>query len=158
MEHVIGSSPRVWGQEIRQPFRRNLLRIIPTRVGTSCFSWAIPTCNEDHPHACGDKKEGLQPADTLLGSSPRVWGQVEQRYLYCSPHRIIPTRVGTRISCKFTVCVLKDHPHACGDKISDLLMLTGTIGSSPRVWGQASSGEIFLPLIIIIPTRVGTSR
>ena len=69
---------------------------------------------------------------------------------------IIPTRVGT--SQQGLCCFLgkQDHPHACGDKEQVLDTLYDTGGSSPRVWGQASTA-IFKPKTIrIIPTRVGT--
>ena len=50
-----GSSPRVWGQEMRLVHCLTAVRIIPTRVGTS-ISFVSGILR-------------------LLGSSPRVWGQ-----------------------------------------------------------------------------------
>ena len=72
----LGSSPRVWGQDDDLRKDEFHLRIIPTRVGTSKKNLKnfykpriIPTrvgtsrlidlekiADEDHPHACGDKK------------------------------------------------------------------------------------------------------
>ena len=52
----------------------------------------------------------------------------------------------------------RDHPHACGDKVSLISAKLSRIGSSPRVWGQVS-GDIPSDIVYgIIPTRVGTSR
>ena len=50
-----GSSPRVWGQAFFISFIPPVLRIIPTRVGTSKNSSCSMAVNMDHPHACGDK-------------------------------------------------------------------------------------------------------
>ena len=72
---VLGSSPRVWGQESLHCPSDTLNRIIPTRVGTSHFPKFANPCLQDHPHACGDKL----------------------RFNKCVPvnNGIIPTRVGT---------------------------------------------------------------
>ena len=50
--------------------------------------------------------------------------------------RIIPTRVGTRFVPGFIDAIAKDHPHACGDKSTILIIGGNSLGSSPRVWGQ----------------------
>ena len=51
----LGSSPRVWGQEINNDYQEESEGIIPTRVGTSVNQVSAYDSNEDHPHACGDK-------------------------------------------------------------------------------------------------------
>ena len=70
----------------------------------------------DHPHACGDKifigQFHVQPE----GSSPRVWGQAPANVDCNTVFRIIPTRVGTSSLRITAMCLMKDHPHACGDK------------------------------------------
>ncbi len=85
-------------------------------MGTSYLTCIIYDGLEDHPHACGDKlyKSLHCPSDT--GSSPRVWGQDEKFKPEMSFFGIIPTRVGTRTVTSVTICVVEDHPHACGDK------------------------------------------
>ena len=50
----------------------------------------------------------------------------------------------------------KDHPHACGDKFHKPRYLVGSLGSSPRVWGQVFTFTITKNELRIIPTRVGT--
>ena len=72
----IGSSPRVWGQAKIRSLNSLRSRIIPTRVGTRSVILLIFFNIQDHPHACGDKHHLPCPAVVLLGSSPRVWGQV----------------------------------------------------------------------------------
>ena len=52
---TVGSSPRVWGQDVLKSFSSNSVRIIPTRVGTSRLRRIMSILRKDHPHACGDK-------------------------------------------------------------------------------------------------------
>ncbi len=90
-----GSSPRVWGQGHSKTVSPKQSRIIPTRVGTSIIFTASGTGNEDHPHACGDKKLCNVIIRHVTGSSPRVWGQASVADIYSRLGGIIPTRVGT---------------------------------------------------------------
>ena len=112
---------------------------------------------KDHPHACGDKTGIVKAVPAFTGSSPRVWGQVT--HLVAPPYldRIIPTRVGTRNDVVILSEYAEDHPHACGDKQADYPFGGYTVGSSPRVWGQAGRNTGRLIYSGIIPTRVGTS-
>ena len=71
-----GSSPRVWGQDIWQFSINGTVRIIPTRMGTSTAKDLFNASSRDHPHAYGDKELNLKWDFGLIGSSPRVWGQV----------------------------------------------------------------------------------
>ena len=112
----IGSSPRVWGQDVRYVNISKRIGIIPTRVGTSDGSSTVSKAVRDHPHACGDKRVLYIVVLGKKGSSPRVWGQVSSPRLTTVLCRIIPTRVGTskiRLSRSENT---QDHPHACGDK------------------------------------------
>ena len=116
LSSAMGSSPRVWGQVLAWTSRIGYFRIIPTRVGTSDYN-VLDVCSfEDHPHACGDKNLLTNSMYSILGSSPRVWGQAFLRIFYVNGYRIIPTRVGTSMKHILTVTGEGDHPHACGDK------------------------------------------
>ena len=86
-----------------------------------------------------------------------MWGQVLMSMPLIFRARIIPTRVGTRVITSGQEVISQDHPHACGDKVLASLLIVLSVGSSPRVWGQASRSFAILPIIGIIPTRVGTS-
>ena len=155
---VKGSSPRVWGQESIRISENVYQRIIPTRVGTSIGSASFRGRREDHPHACGDKIAYILHAWSVMGSSPRVWGQVIP-FSSVIPHvRIIPTRVGTSNTGYSFGKHLQDHPHACGDKVLGIPSCVSASGSSPRVWGQVYLIMSDFVLLRIIPTRVGTSN
>ena len=134
---MLGSSPRVWGQEMRTRTVPPFYGIIPTRVGTRGYFRSLEVTRKDHPHACGDKLPFAR---------------------YTVSARIIPTRVGTRL-LDFAVYQSKqDHPHACGDKIHSLFGISFFVGSSPRVWGQDHHRVRYGDGVRIIPTRVGTSH
>ena len=146
----------MWGQVRCNGFQIINHRIIPTRVGTRHFGITWLYHDKDHPHACGDKERQPEQQQKQLGSSPRVWGQVTNYVRTVLVTGIIPTRVGTRAGSDFEVIENRDHPHACGDKITARKMRYKMIGSSPRVWGQVRYKMILIGAEGIIPTRVGT--
>ena len=87
--------------------------------------------------------------------------------------RIIPTRMGTRISHFRRSAPREDHPHAYGDKSLRTLKTARLRGSSPRVWGQGISGNMnaeikrdhphaygdkFLPTVATLSTKGSSPR
>ena len=114
---VTGSSPRVWGQVGCRSSLTMVGRIIPTRVGTSLVNEFMRTAKVNHPHACGDKLFFMSDIYSVRGSSPRVWGQAGKTTDFAKFLRIIPTRVGTSTLSLQSDNSVKDHPHACGDKL-----------------------------------------
>ena len=127
------------------------------RVGTSIAGMPKKTIKEDHPHACGDKINLRHGERNATGSSPCVWGQEPRNLGAHIRFRIIPMRVGTRLSKTVTSIAHQDHPHACGDKFKNHVIGAKDEGSSPCVWGQAYEGVSFDNCDRIIPMRVGTS-
>ena len=116
----LGSSPRVWGQVSFVNCLFKLLRIIPTRMGTRKQSMRKLVCPWDHPHAYGDKGRSTTLLYYLIGSSPRVWGQVTFDFPFMSCIRIIPTRMGTSNKADTRNGKMGDHPHAYGDKTKEI--------------------------------------
>ena len=154
----LGSSPRVWGQDRSFLVLCTKVWIIPTRVGTRRIQKCAQKSLEDHPHACGDKFVGANMPPHKLGSSPRVWGQGTFNDQCRHAYRIIPTRVGTSPCRSLPYGGLRDHPHACGDKLPPFRISPSRLGSSPRVWGQVDLNHTEYRVSGIIPTRVGTSN
>ena len=72
---ILGSSPRVWGQVACISYEYPKWGIIPTRMGTSTTFNMFVSFVGDHPHAYGDKFSGVLISSSVIGSSPRVWGQ-----------------------------------------------------------------------------------
>ena len=130
--------------------------IIPTRMGTRYMRIKNYIVCKDHPHAYGDKCDILAKDGATVGSSPRVWGQGRATRTRADACRIIPTRMGTRTKSLMLITVLLDHPHAYGDKFFASHGCVVSQGSSPRVWGQASSLKKTHAPCGIIPTRMGT--
>ena len=147
----------MWGQVPRRARAEALNRIIPTRVGTSCLETYSTNEEWDHPHACGDKTWSANTIFGIVGSSPRVWGQVTIRSNGAINSGIIPTRVGTSPVLIVVKISVEDHPHACGDKSHLTMPAKPRLGSSPRVWGQVLTDGEGNAKMRIIPTRVGTS-
>ena len=154
---IIGSSPRVWGQAKILPLHTVDDRIIPTRMGTSFRYILRIIALQDHPHAYGDKSYTAFKTTADLGSSPRVWGQESTFFDLATFCGIIPTRMGTRYNFNPIPIDAEDHPHAYGDKKYVWRASFASLGSSPRVWGQAELVTIYGIRIGIIPTRMGTS-
>ena len=134
-----GSSPCVWGQEHRILAHTLHNRIIPMRVGTRYRQRDNEFSREDHPHACGDKYNCPYPHLQGSGSSPCVWGQDVADDFKAIAGRIIPMRVGTSLLTSALWDSLRDHPHACGDKVYFVIFALDGAGSSPCVWGQATA-------------------
>ncbi len=65
--------------------------------------------------------------------------------------------MGTSSTQNIKGFVSMDHPHAYGDKLQPSVLFLGSMGSSPRVWGQAHKRVQGGCAIRIIPTRMGTS-
>ena len=152
-----GSSPRVWGQgHIPRPLQRRF-RIIPTRMGTRQIEEIFPRSSKDHPHAYGDKLSITWCSLAVIGSSPRVWGQVIMESVKKTYTGIIPTRMGTSLPPYGLCRSFRDHPHAYGDKKTNTVASLTKLGSSPRVWGQVKLPRMFSNANRIIPTRMGTS-
>ena len=96
-----GSSPRVWGQAQKPVALLKYLRIIPTRMGTRAKALSGRLLSWDHPHAYGDKAVAAGTLRPCRGSSPRVWGQERRMSKTPTVSRIIPTRMGTRLTLPF---------------------------------------------------------
>ena len=66
--------------------------------------------------------------------------------------------MGTRRLCLLPWSRTRDHPHAYGDKRLCRNKKFKSLGSSPRVWGQAHQVQRKGLQYRIIPTRMGTSQ
>ena len=89
-----GSSPRVWGIQLKIIPQRYWPRFIPTRVGNTPQVVASTTITAVHPHACGEYATLRLYFSVMAGSSPRVWGIPQLGFYEAGPARFIPTRVG----------------------------------------------------------------
>ena len=126
-------------------------------MGTRQIEEIFPRSSKDHPHAYGDKLSITWCSLAVIGSSPRVWGQVIMESVKKTYTGIIPTRMGTSLPPYGLCRSFRDHPHAYGDKIQITLVCQRVVKSSPRVWGQDILPYEKAWNMRIIPTRMGTS-
>ncbi len=77
---------------------------------------------------------------------------------WCNIARAIPTRVGKSVRRIFRPLRMSGHPHAGGEIPSPTLSPAGTIGPSPRGWGNLAETDDGRVTTRAIPTRVGKSR
>ena len=71
---ICGSSPRMWGTENHRSRSMGLARFIPTHVGNGSAPACFDPGRAVHPHACGERRRARRSADSMGGSSPRMWG------------------------------------------------------------------------------------
>ena len=55
--------------------------------------------------------------DYVAGSSPRMWGTLQEDVVHNRRKRIIPTHVGNTSLVAGYSLIVTDHPHACGEHI-----------------------------------------
>ena len=71
-----GSSPRMWGTGLSSLSRAGGRRFIPTHVGNGIEYNPQQKVRTVHPHACGERTINKYPRRSWDGSSPRMWGTV----------------------------------------------------------------------------------
>ena len=92
-----------------------------------------------------------------VGSSPRVWGILVERFDNGLGFRFIPTRVGNTLIFPLLPIPTAVHPHACGEYQPATDDIASEHGSSPRVWGIPDTPVIVIMQRRFIPTRVGNT-
>ena len=112
-------------------------RITPADAGTSLKNFRILVSLEDHPRGCGDKEILLLRHLLLRGSPPRMRGQELRHFGDLMGQRITPADAGTRLITMVGLEVNGDHPRGCGDKVMAILTNAMSLGSPPRMRGQA---------------------
>ena len=89
------------------------------------------------------------------GSPPRVRGKAIQARKDTSPFGITPARAGKSYLQLNQTILQRDHPRACGEKISHYILAASYLGSPPRVRGKGLCGRYERLLPGITPARAG---
>ena len=71
---------------------------------------------------------------------------------------ITPARAGKSSNPKSASCVNRDHPRACGEKVSNLDFCSDQIGSPPRVRGKGRIMPADIKHHGITPARAGKRK
>ena len=110
--------------------------ITPACAGRSSRGAPTACIARDHPRVCGEKDFVIYETPPVLGSPPRVRGEVTPSRVRNRCIRITPACAGRRSTWGPHRCSAGDHPRVCGEK---LLFGCGKIdndGSPPRVRGE----------------------
>ena len=99
----------------------------------------------DHPRVCGEKKKMNMRKDRRMGSPPRVRGKDVCIVALQDCCGITPACAGKRVSAKYCVLQVGDHPRVCGEKQAERDSIVTKRGSPPRVRGKVFPSSAFCP-------------
>ena len=153
-----GSSPRLWGTRPQQHRRGDVGRFIPTAVGNAHEWFPVLWMRSVHPHGCGERQEMIRAIHASGGSSPRLWGTPAGGGQPDRASRFIPTAVGNACTQNKRHKSQPVHPHGCGERPHNRIIVNGYAGSSPRLWGTRKRRRYSLVQVRFIPTAVGNAH
>ena len=150
-----GSPPRVRGKVYVRVVVITRPGITPARAGKRGRGYRVPPAVRDHPRACGEKMAAIIEEHADEGSPPRVRGK-ELGYVHVVWLRgITPARAGKSLSATRLAERAKDHPRACGEKLSGSCRYHSCTGSPPRVRGKVCCCKSMSLAEGITPARAG---
>jgi len=133
----VGSSPRVRGTVVPDPFLFTAHRFIPACAGNGGTGCSIQVRRSVHPRVCGERFSLGLSLLKVFGSSPRVRGTVAHDRRRQGRRRFIPACAGNgtlRVNFMGRTPV---HPRVCGEREWRMRGELPASGSSPRVRGTA---------------------
>ena len=133
-------------------------RFIPTPVGNAASGCSVLVSRSVHPHARGERSSSSSPSSSSRGSSPRPWGTRAGPCGGRRRRRFIPTPVGNATRGAVVPLDHAVHPHARGERASEIAPLPADFGSSPRPWGTLPGADHATAASRFIPTPVGNAR
>ena len=113
-----GSPPRARGKAGFRHARGQQPGITPACAGKRTSTMRAGFSPGDHPRVCGEKESASAEATHGQGSPPRVRGKVKARIHRAAARGITPARAGKSNGvCRYQRHD-RDHPRACGEKLS----------------------------------------
>ncbi len=130
-----GSSPRLRGTPGLLVAHPQADRFIPAPAGNTHQSGFQRVDLAVHPRACGEHFTTDAMSADSDGSSPRLRGTHNQRYIKSAPERFIPAPAGNTylLACDGNWKTV--HPRACGEHRPNMCLGRCLSGSSPRLRG-----------------------
>ena len=113
----LGSPPRMRGEVKLLAERFCNPGITPAHAGRRTVPTRKAETNGDHPRACGEKLKYFLGPLVLLGSPPRMRGEVVLLRDLVLLLRITPAHAGRRAGVYVRLHFWGDHPRACGEKV-----------------------------------------
>ena len=154
---VSGSSPRLRGTPYARARRRRPARFIPAPAGNTSGRGGAPPARSVHPRACGEHT-GTRIADwAAAGSSPRLRGTLVQLVGDLPAHRFIPAPAGNTGNLRVPKLDFPVHPRACGEHLGGVQILSGLLGSSPRLRGTPVVYRRVMGVHRFIPAPAGNT-
>ena len=145
----------MWGNQGRVGCPGRSLRPIPTCVGQPRTPPPACAWGRAYPHVCGATHPTPEDGISVLGLSPRVWGNPSCDWSSVNFDRPIPTCVGQPQCRRCRLIRTTAYPHVCGaTRLAAACRASGT-GLSPRVWGNLCNAFGCRELRGPIPTCVG---
>ena len=131
--------------------------ITPAHAGKRSIRFDSLFLPWDHPRACGEKKIRLDIVRREQGSPPRMRGKERVLAFWRHHHGITPAHAGKRDNADNAGKIRRDHPRACGEKISTRTKAARGLGSPPRMRGKAPFCIRIFCMVGITPAHAGKS-
>ena len=134
-----GTSPRVRGKHVPEPFPDVLDGYIPACAGEASAADRRRAGGRVHPRVCGGSSLGHLRLTLPSGTSPRVRGKRDARVRAIVRHRYIPACAGEAWSAVKPASIRRVHPRVCGGSVFSMTLAQSSEGTSPRVRGKPAS-------------------
>ena len=151
----VGSPPRMRGKVFEQVYTRIPFRITPACVGKSIRPSSMASVPWDHPRVCGEKNQVSTAQENAKGSPPRMRGKGNTRGKLAQCDGITPACAGKSWSRRAESRKKRDHPRVCGEKALKSWLMSGDVGSPPRVRGKECSWASMTAFVGITPAYAG---
>ena len=153
----MGSPPRMRGKGRKYKNYSWRRRITPAHAGKRSPMRPSASLSRDHPRVCGEKL-GF-PSATLyaLGSPPCMRGKEILPPGQLAGARITPAYAGKSFLERIKASISRDHPRACGEKVTMSDACAKSMGSPPRVRGKGDPDPGLQKFSGITPAYAGKS-
>ena len=131
-----GSPPRMRGKGLRVGTCAPKSGITPAHAGKRANQRFLDCLAWDHPRACGEKLDVHVLSVGKMGSPPRMRGKGIHGNDRKSRIGITPAHAGKSDCLSVLKERLRDHPRACGEKLSQYTAAGWCLGSPPRMRGK----------------------
>ena len=131
-----GSPPRMRGKVAGLVAGRVFPGITPAHAGKRSRYDDFTSDGGDHPRACGEKSMVRPTGRPYRGSPPRMRGKGIQIMVFSVLVGITPAHAGKSVLVAVWAVEHGDHPRACGEKTTQVVIPNRVQGSPPRMRGK----------------------
>ena len=143
---------RIWGEEAAGGSWDH-----PRVCGEKSVPKKHKSISKDHPRVCGEKYTNYSDGSGQQGSPPRMRGKGCLCGFPRNSDRITPAHAGKRQAKRCLLENIRDHPRACGEKVSVELSPSAYEGSPPRMRGKDAQFPVKVAQNGITPAHAGKS-